>query len=180
MSKDMTITFGNSKTTLVIQFSILIGIAYFAPFLHQQFLTGTIVNATLVIATVILGVQVGVLVGLLPSVIALSVGTLPSPLAPMVPYIMIGNAIFVILFGMMRKSYWTAIMLSSLLKFVFLYTTSFVVINLLFKKELAPSVSAMMSWPQLVTALSGGMVAFIFLKIFQNNNKDDNYKQLNK
>jgi len=38
------------------------------------------------------------------------------------------------------------------------------VMNLIPKKELALKVSTMMSWPQLLTALLGGLIAFIFKK----------------
>jgi len=52
---------------------------------------------------------------------------------------------------------------ASVLKFIFLFTTSSVVINLLLKKEIATKVAEMMSWPQLLTALGGGVIAYIFL-----------------
>jgi len=39
-----------------------------------------------------------------------------------------------------------------------------VVISLLLKKEVASQVSLMMSWPQLVTALAGGVLAWVFLR----------------
>jgi hypothetical protein len=54
--------------------------------------------------------------------------------------------------------------LGSVLKFVFLYSTSAVVINLLLQKGVAAQVSLMMSWPQLLTALIGGCLAYIFIK----------------
>jgi len=38
------------------------------------------------------------------------------------------------------------------------------VMNLILKKELALKVSTMMSWPQLLTALLGGLIAYLFLK----------------
>jgi uncharacterized membrane protein len=145
---------------------VLVAVAYAAPFLHQQFLTGSLVNATLFIAVALLGNQAAIMVGLIPSVIALSVGTLPAPLAPMVPYIMVSNSLLVLVFGLLKEKYWTAVLLCSVLKFGFLYLTSFIVTGLLLKIELAQGVSTMLSWPQLVTALTGGALAFIFLRIY--------------
>jgi len=58
---------------------------------------------------------------------------------------------------------------ASVLKFIFLWSTSFIVVKLLLKSELAGQVSAMMSWPQLATALLGGVIAYFFLKILKNN-----------
>ena len=52
-------------------------------------------NAVLIIAAVLLSPFEAVLIGLVPSAVALSSGLLPLALAPMVPFIMIGNAILV-------------------------------------------------------------------------------------
>lgn len=168
MNSEKVLAIDRSKITALTKLIVLIGIATGAPFIHQQLVTGSIVNATLFISTVILGVESGVLVGLIPSVIALSVGTLPAALAPMVPYIMIGNIILIFAFNFFRKkNFWLAIVSASFLKFIFLYTTSTLIINLLLKKELATSVSAMMSYPQLLTALAGGILAYLFLRIYK-------------
>lgn len=147
------------------QFIAITGVATIVPLFHQQAITGPIVNATLFVAVMLLGARMAVLVGLIPSVIALSVGTLPAPLAPMVPYIMLSNAILIFAFDAVRKkNYWAAVAVASLLKFAFLFATSSVVIGLLLKQELAMSVSAMMSYPQLLTALLGGVLAFAFIR----------------
>jgi hypothetical protein len=83
----------------------------------------------------------------------------------MVPFIMISNALLVIIFGLFQKrNYWLAVISASLIKFIFLFSTSSVVIGLLIKKEIAAKVAAMMSWPQLFTALSGGIIAWLIIK----------------
>ncbi len=149
------------------QFTALVGIATFAPLIgsHQQLITGSIVNATLFIATWLLGPQLAILVGLVPSLIALSVGLLPPVLAPMVPFVMMGNTILILTLDYFRKkNYWVAAVSASFLKFVFLAGTSSLVISLLLKKEVAQSVALMMSWPQLLTALAGAAIAYILLR----------------
>lgn len=151
--------------TTLTQSAVLIGMAVVLPLFHQQAITGPLVNAVLFVTTALLGIQTGIVVGLIPSVIALSVGTLPAPLAPMVPYIMIGNAIMIVTFALLKnKNYWVAMIVASVLKFAFLFASSSLVIGLLMKKELAASVAVMMSWPQLITALMGGMIAWVVLK----------------
>jgi hypothetical protein len=146
-------------------FLVLIGIASIIPLFHQQMITGPIVNATLFVSTLLLGAEAGIVVGLIPSVIALSAGLLPSILAPMIPFIMIGNTILILTFDALKnKNYWLAVVTSSFLKFIFLYATSSVVVNLLLKKDIAQQVVMMMSWPQLVTAIAGGILAYLFLK----------------
>ena len=156
----LTITKGS-----VLTFVALLGIASAAPLLHNQFVAGPIVNATLLIATVLLGVRGGILIGLIPSTIALSTGLLPAVLAPMIPFIIVGNAILVVTFGYLRdKNYWLALVSGSILKFAFLFGTSGVVISLLLNQKIASSVAMVMSWPQLATALAGGLVAYGFLR----------------
>lgn len=147
-------------------FAALIGTATLAPLLgHSQAITGPIVNATLFVAVVLFGSQGALLVGLVPSLIALSVGLLPPVLAPMVPFIMLGNTILVLVFSYLRqKNYWLGVFFASILKFTFLFATSSLVVNLLSKKELAQKAAAMMSWPQFLTALAGGVLAYLFLK----------------
>lgn len=155
----------NKKAILTIaQFGVLVGIASLAPLLKQQAITGPIVNATLFLATYLIGVQAGVLVALFPSLIALSVGLLPALLAPAVPFIITGNIILVLVFNWLKKNHWQAIISASVLKFLFLYSTSFVVVNLIAKKPVAQKAAAMLSWPQLATALAGGIIAWLVLK----------------
>lgn len=159
------LTTSREKIAFLTKLVVLLSVATIIPLFHQQMLTGPIVNATLFIATAVLGVSGGILVGLIPSVVALSAGLLPPVLAPMIPFIMISNTILVLTFHFLKeRNYWTGMIMGSLLKFVFLYSTSAVVINLLLKKEVATQVSLMMSWPQLLTALVGGCIAYVFIK----------------
>lgn len=151
--------------TAVITFVVLLGIASAAPLIRNQFITGPIVNATLLIAVALLGMRDGLLIGLIPSSTALAVGLLPPVLAPMIPFIIVGNAILVVTFGYLRsKNYWLGLVSGSVLKFAFLFGTSSIVINLLLDQKVATSVAVMMSWPQLVTALAGGLLAYGFLR----------------
>ena len=147
-------------------FSFFIGLVVLMPaFVHYQPITGTIINATLFIAVLVFAPEIAILIGLLPSIIALSGGLLPTPLAVIVPFIMISNTILVLTFHFLKKkNLFVGIIVASFLKFLFLFLTSSIVINFLIKKELANQVALMMSWPQLLTALSGGLIAYIFYK----------------
>ncbi len=165
MSRVKILTIKGEKIFVLTQFAVLVGIATIAPLSHQQAITGPIVNATLFVSVMLLGVQSGILVGLIPSLIALSVGLLPPVLAPMVPFIMTGNTILVITFNYLKeKNYWLGVVAASILKFIFLFSTSSIMIDLILKKEIASRVAMMMSWPQLLTALTGGLIAYMFLK----------------
>jgi len=179
------------------KFVLLLALATGAPILgiHLQWLTGPIVNAALILSVFLVGVRGAVLVGLLPSTIALGVGLLPAVLAPMVPFIIISNIILVLVIdffchseggpvnigptdgisvkdpiaslGMTDKKYWLGLLLAAGLKFLFLFLTSGIVIRLLLNQKLATPVAQMMSWPQFYTALVGGALAFIILKILK-------------
>jgi riboflavin transporter len=146
---------------------ILIGIAMLAPILFkQQLITGTIVNATLIIGVCLLGVREGIIICLVPSSMALAVGLLSPMLAPMVPFIIIGNVLLLLSFAYLKKyNFWIGIFTGSLVKFIFLYGTSSLVAGLWLNKAIVPAVAQMLSWPQLVTALAGGVVAFGVVKL---------------
>lgn len=160
----------NQKITALIVFALLLGIAIVAPLSGNQFITGTIVNASLFIAVALLGIKSGLLVGMIPSTVALATGLLPPVLAPMIPFIITGNAVLVMTFGYLKnRNLWAAVIAGSVLKFILLWGTSSTVINLLMNQQVSDKVAWMMSWPQLVTALLGGIVAcgllFILRKV---------------
>ena len=107
MNQIKTLVFKKETGLILAQFASLVGIATLAPLLGQQAITGSIVNATLFISVMLLGVQGAVLIGLVPSLLALSVGLLPSILAPMIPFIIMGNILLVIVFNHFKeRSYW--------------------------------------------------------------------------
>jgi len=165
MSQVKALTIKKEKVVALVQFAGLMGIAIAAPLFHNQPITGPIVNAVLFISVVLLGTQGAILIGLIPSLIALSSGFLPPILAPMIPFIMIGNTILIMVFGYLKeRNYWLGAISASVLKFLFLFGTSSIVINLLLKKEVAPKVAMIMSWPQLSTALAGALIAYLILK----------------
>ncbi len=172
-----TIALNKTKITSLAYFTVLLGISIVAPLFHFQPITGPIVNACLFIATALLDTQAGIMLGLLPSLIALSVGTLPAPLAPMIPFIMVSNAIMVVTFAWCQTSvrhmsdtvkFGVGIVLASVLKFLFLFSTSYIVIHLIAQKPIAQKAAQMMSWPQLATALLGGLIAFAFLRVYNS------------
>ena len=165
--KTVGITKVIAKKTAV--FASLVGIATFLPaVVHVQPITWPIINATLCISTVVLGTEATIMVGLIPSLIALTSGLLPAVLAPMIPFIMVSNALLVLIFSLLRKkNYWLGVISASTIKFIFLFSTSSLVINLLIKKEMATKVAEIMSWPQLLTALAGGIIAWLILKVIK-------------
>jgi hypothetical protein len=69
------------------------------------------------------------------------------------------------IFGLLRKNVnWLAVFPAVFLKFIFLIAASNMVAKLFLGKSALGQITAMFSWPQLFTALSGGLVAYLFLK----------------
>ena len=177
MIKQFTLTKVNISYAL--KFIILLTVATGAPLLgfHSQWVTGPIVNMALVLAVFVLGVRGALLIGLLPSTIALGTGLLPAVLAPMIPFIIIANTLLVLTLDYFKNqfkdtalqvtNYSIALIFASGLKYLFLFSTSSLVAGLLLKQVLATKVATLMSWPQFFTAVIGGILAWSILKIIK-------------
>ncbi|MEI8230433.1 MAG: hypothetical protein WCG83_04840 [Candidatus Peregrinibacteria bacterium] len=165
-----------------------------APFFiaHVQLLTGPLVNAVLILACVLLGPTEAVTLGLFPSTVALMSGLLPLAFAPMVPFIIISNAIYVLGFawsnGKSRKSRNTkksmkadsspssissfssisfSIIFASVLKYLFLVAVVRIVMSRFIDGASLPTLTFMMGLPQLITALIGGAIALAILSVLK-------------
>ena len=158
-------SFVKSNASILIYSTLLSSSIFLPSVIHQQGITGPIINAILILTTVWFGSSQAMMVGVLPSLVALSRGLLPLPLAPVVPFIMVANCFLVLTFDQLKsKSFFLAVVGAASVKFFFLYLVSQVLLaNLLPGKFLTPA-SQMMSWPQLVTALTGGLIAWLVLK----------------
>lgn len=148
-------------------FVLMLGISMAAPLLRlPQLITGSIVNATLLVTAVVLGPRAAISVGVLPSLFAVISGQLPPGLVPLVPLIMVGNTLLVIVFHLARRrGCWVAVVAASVVKFCWLFgsTTLLTLTTGLLAGPAAVLALAMMGWPQLVTALCGGGIAFAVL-----------------
>ena len=156
--------------TRAVSLIAALGLALLIPNLGMsQYVTGPLVNALLLIVALQLGTTSAVVVGIVTPMAALLRGVLPLPLALMIPFIALGNAAFVTLFGRLAaRNRLLALGLAAVLKFALLQSA----VLLLSARPLAlvagqgtvsaaiPSaLAAMMSWPQLFTALAGGAIA---------------------
>jgi hypothetical protein len=88
----------NKAVVKSVEFVVLLSITMAAPLLHNQIITGSLVNAVLFISVAVSGIFGASLICLLPSIFALYTGTLPFSLAPLIPFIMAGNLILVLTF----------------------------------------------------------------------------------
>lgn len=148
-------------------FALLLAVSMVAPLLGlPQLYTGSIVNATLLVTAVVLGPRAAVTLGFLPSAFALMSGQLPVRLAPLVPLIVTGNALLVVVFHRMRRrGWWVGVVAAAVAKFCWLFgATSLLSVAVGLAGPAATLALTLMGWPQLVTALSGGVIAYAVLK----------------
>jgi len=169
MDKLFAQTLTKTQVRLIV-FGLILALAVLAPvvFKHSQFITGPIVNALIILATYLLGPFYGIAVSLIPSGIALAAGLLPFILWPMVGFIILGNIILSLTFNALyHKNYWLAATSAAILKFIWLYSTAYLILKLWLKLNLAQAISNMMGINQLFTALLGGLLAYLALKAFK-------------
>lgn len=132
----------------------------------NQWITGTIVNAIIFLAVWRVGAVNAAFVAALPSSIALLRGLLPAPMAGLIPYIILSNIILIAVFFAAKKHPLTGIVAASMAKFIFLFA-----ISSFFVKAAGPLLT-MMQWPQLATALAGGLVSVGIIRIQKINPGD--------
>jgi len=149
-----------SRTAILLAVALVFQMGGF-----PQFITGPLVNTVLYLAAMIVGWQGGMLIGILTPVIASMRGILPPPLTPLIPFIVLGNATLVILFFWLQaKNKIVGIIVASLVKFLLLVSA----VKLLV--QVPPVIAQMMSLPQLITALAGGVIALILTHFFKKAN----------
>lgn len=150
---------GKLNASSVAIFTALLAAVVIAPLAGNQMLTGTIVNASLFLSVVFLGLPAALLMGALPSVISAVTGLLPALIFPMVPFIILSNWLLAATFARHFHRRMWAVVLASVLKFTVLSVTATFLVPAWLGAPLALPLLWMMSWPQLITALSGGVVA---------------------
>ena len=138
-----------------------------------QFVTGSCVNAVLVVATLVGGLWSGVAVALLSPLCAFLLGIGPK-LIQLIPAIALGNAVLALLVAWLldKKTlpWWRKVIgvaASAVAKFLVLYLAVVQVIIPLMgealKQKQVETFTAMFSWPQLVTALIGTTLAVLIV-----------------
>lgn len=159
----------NKKTLWLCRTAVMVALLVALQFVTKplgQFVTGSCVNMVLVVATLCGGLWCGFTVALLSPFAAFLVGVGPA-LIQIVPAVSVGNIVLVLVYALVYKKLdhaWlracVACAAAAVLKFAALYL---IVVKLLLpvlglaEKQIAV-MSAMFSWPQLVTALIGGVL----------------------
>lgn len=151
-----------------VSLALLVAVQYATKGLGQ-FVTGSCVNLILAVAALIGGVWSGLIVALLSPFCAFLLGIGPA-FVQLVPCIALGNAVYAVLFSILVGKFlftrrifaYGCMALAALAKFAALY---FVLVKLVAPLVVPAAkletISAMFTWPQLVTALIGGTLACV-------------------
>ena len=159
------------KLTVSALFIALLVLFQFSTSMMGQFVTGSLVNLTLIASVLIGGLSVGVVVAVLSPLFAFFLGIGPKFLQ-LIPIIMLGNTVLVLLYGVLvkqpsqMKSWFAAIPIATIVKFAVLYL-GIVKLALPMIPALSETqkiaMGASFSWPQLVTAAIGGVLSFLIV-----------------
>ena len=145
-----------------------------------QLVTGSCVNAVLAISALVGGLTSGITVAVISPVLAFLLGIAPQILT--VPAIMVGNTVYVVLLSLLADpagknlvKQAVAWIVAAAAKFACLYL---IVTKLIcgvmapgllaagtLKQPMLKALPATFSWPQLVTALIGGVVALLIVPV---------------
>ena len=139
-----------------------------------QIVTGSCVNAVLAVSVLVSGLSSGLTVALISPFAAFLLGIGPQ-LLPIVPAIALGNAVFVLMLSRLcgknppvwRKA--LAVAGSAGAKFLSLHLVivRFLCNVLPLKQPQIATFSTMFTWPQLITALIGGIAALLIVPVIR-------------
>ncbi|MFZ5518508.1 MAG: ECF transporter S component [Candidatus Zhuqueibacterota bacterium] len=171
----------HSKNVFIARLAILVSLTVGIQLAGlPQPITGPMINALLLLTAALVGVIAGITLGCLTPLLALIRGQLPAILAPMVPFIAVGNALLVLTFFLIYRAkssgraesdwqMYAGLIAAAVVKFVFLLLSARHLLQLIFDYEIPDTFIVMMSTPQLITALAGGAIAAALLKIIKRS-----------
>ncbi len=178
-------------TQTAVMLALLICLQWVGSFvpdqLTKQLITGTCVNGVLAITALMVGLSSGITVSLISPVCAFLFGIAPN-IITVIP-IMLGNSCYVVLLSLLVKKFadrpvfnYGALAVAAVAKFAVLYLLVVqVVCNLasgallgqklgsfvLLAPPMLKMLPVMFSWPQLVTALAGGILALLIRPVLR-------------
>jgi len=166
----------NKRSTILTRTALLLALALVfqslrfmipIPIFLSTFLIGSLVNACLLIAVDTVGVQSALLIALVMPIVAYFQQLLPLPIF-IIP-VALGNAIYIGMFAIGKKwNWWLQLGVAASSKMVFMYATfSWLLTLIAIPAKLATGLMLVMSWPQFVTGVIGGILFSIIKKRLQ-------------
>lgn len=165
----------NLNTKMITRTGVLLALTLAIQFMKlPQFITGAGVNAMLLITVMAVGVLQGGIIGCITPVIAIMVGIIKPPMAPVIPFIAASNVLLVVIFHTLRKKNDSlALIVAALTKFLVLYgAVRLFLVNIL-PNPVFEKVAIAFGVTQLFTALAGGFIAMAVMKLLHNYLKQE-------
>lgn len=138
-----------------------------------QLVTGSVVNLILAVSAITIGIPSGAIIAVVSPFIAFifSIGT---PFLVIVPVISLGNLIYVLILGkLFEKSEILAVVMGAISKFLVLYIliTKVILSFIAIPEDKIDLIRISFSYPQLFTALLGGVIAMLVVKYIKRGTK---------
>lgn len=170
----------NNKIIYITQTAVMLALLIGAQFITRsfgQFVTGSMVNLILLVSVFLIGIYGGVTIAILSPFLAFLAGIGPA-FVQIIPFIAIANTLFVVTAWIISKNFITklsvkdhvissiGLIAASVVKFLFLWIGLVMIALPLIpgiKEKQAAAIGASFSWPQLVTALIGSILAIILV-----------------
>jgi hypothetical protein len=167
-----------TKTAVMLALLIVVQIAT-RPF--GQFITGSLVNLILLVSVFMIGIYGGITIAVLSPILAFLAGIGPA-FIQIIPFIAVANALFVTIAWLIAKNCMAKLNTKDLMVSLFGLITACIA-KLLFlwigvvmialpmipgiKEKQIAVISAAFSWPQLITALIGSILAIMIIPIIE-------------
>jgi hypothetical protein len=133
-------------------------------------LIGSLVNAGLLITVETAGLWPAVIIAVCTPLMAYLQQLLPLPV--FILPVAAGNLLYVFLYALLMKRRWVATISAAIAKSLALYLCFlWLLSHIAIPPKLAGSLLFIMSWPQLLTGIAGGMIAMLIVKRLASINK---------
>jgi hypothetical protein len=170
----------NTKISYITQTAVMLALLIVVQLLSRsfgQFVTGSLVNLILLVSVFIIGIYGGITIAVISPLLAFLAGIGPA-FIQIIPFIAIGNALFVTFAWLIAKNFIAKLNIkdimitsiglisASVIKFLFLWIGLVMIALPLIpgiKEKQMAVIGASFSWPQLITALIGSILAMMIV-----------------
>lgn len=152
-----------TRTALLLALTVVLqSLRLFIPVppVFSTFVIGSFVNACLLVSTEQGGLRPALLIAIVAPLVAWFQQLLPVPL--LVLPVIAANIAYVAIFSyFLSKQRWLGLIAAAICKTILLYiSVSYLLTVIVLPPKVAAGITFVMSWPQLVTAVLGGILAF--------------------
>lgn len=168
------------KIRLITRTAVLLAVVVVVQFVgrsipNNNFIVGPLVNMCLLVAIITTGITGGLTIAILSPLTSLINNNSPiaAALLPFAPVIALANIAFILTFYFLyNKNKYAGLVAAAVLKFGLLFLGIRLFLNLFDFPKFTEKLFSLFSWPQLVTAIIGGLIAIPILYTLKKALKD--------